>query len=222
MKSKPNSILLLSLSSLLALGSGCAETGGVAIGGKAGTLGYGGELTAKIRSDLNARVGINTLDLDFDGDIADIDYDLDLGLDSFTALVDWFAFNGPLRITGGVIFMNNDLDLRASGSAGELEGIGDGTYDWAGVGTLSGRVSIDNAAPYIGIGWGNILDKSKRWGFYSDFGIAFTDSPDVKLSSSATVPGLPADLLRERRDIEDDLRSFKYYPVLSAGFFIRF
>ncbi len=222
MDKRLQNLLLFALSLSTAFVAGCEDAGGLAISGKAGTLGYGGELTTAIRPGLNARVGINTLDWDFDADIADIDYDLDLGLDSITALVDWFVFNTPLRLTGGVIFMDNDLDLRARGSAGELEGIGDGTYDWASVGTLSGTVSVDNPAPYIGIGWGNILDKSKRWGFYSDFGIAFTDSPDVKLSSTGGVPGLADDLLRERTDIEDDLEPFKYYPVLSVGFFVRF
>jgi hypothetical protein len=214
--------ILFLLLSLVALAGGCGDTGGLAVAGKAGTLGYGGELTAKIRSDVNARVGINTLDWDFDGDVAGIDYDMGLDLSSFTALVDWFPFNGPLRITSGVIVMNNELGLRARGSSGELEGIGDGTYDWANVGTLFGDASVDDVAPYIGIGWGNILDKSKRWGFYSDFGVAFTQSPDVSLSSSGTAPGLALDLLREQTDIEDELEPFKYYPVLSAGFFIRF
>jgi len=215
-------ILSLVLSLLTVFAAGCADTGGVAIGGKAGTLGYGGELTAKIRSDANARVGINTLDWDFDADLAGIDYDLGLDLSSFTALVDWFPFNGPLRITSGLIVMNNELELRARGSSGELEGIGDGTYDWANVGTLFGDASVDSIAPYIGIGWGNILDKSKRWGFYGDLGVAFTESPDVSLSSTGTSPGLALDLLREQTDIEDDLEPFRFYPVLSTGFFIRF
>lgn len=222
MEEKSNAILLFALLLLLAHGAGCADTGGFAVAGKVGTLGYGGEVTGKIRSDVNARVGVNTLDWDFDADVAGIDYDLGLDLSSFTALVDWFPFNGPLRITSGVIVMNNELELRARGSSGELEGIGDGTYDWASVGTLFGEASVDNVAPYIGIGWGNILDKSKRWGFYGDLGVAFTESPEVSLSSTGTAPGLALDLLREQADVEDELEPFRFYPVLSTGFFIRF
>lgn len=216
------SILLLTLPLLLASAGGCEDSGGLAIAAKAGTLGYGGELTTAIQSDLNFRVGINTLDLNFDGDIADIDYDFGLGLRSWSALVDWFVFDGPLRITGGLVSVNHELDLSAGGLSGELEGIGDGTYDWAAVGTLSGSASIDGVAPYVGIGWGNILDKSKRWGFYSDLGIIFTQSPDVRLAATGTPAGLAADLARESKDIEDDLEPFRYYPVLSVGLFIRF
>lgn len=222
MRRKLENTLLWTLSLLPALGGGCADSGGLAIAGKTGTLGYGGELTTAISSDFNARVGVNTLDFDFDADVEDIDYDMGLDFNSFSLLVDWFVLRSPLRITGGVIFMDHELDLRASGSAGELEGIGDGTYDWATVGTLFGQAEVDGAAPYIGIGWGNILDKSKTWGFYSDAGIAFTRSPDVDLSATGSPAGLAADLARESRDIEDELEPFKFYPVLSAGLFFRF
>ena len=222
MEKKLSAILLLILSFSLALGAGCTDSGGLAIAGKAGTLGLGGELTTAVASDINARIGFNRVDFDFDGDISDIDYDFGLDFHSFSALVDWFVFDGPLRITGGLISMNHQVDLKAGGLSGELEGIGDGTYDWADVGTLSGEVEVDCIAPYLGIGWGNILDKSRRWGFYSDAGIAFTRSPDVTLSATGTPPGLAADLARESKDIEDDLEPFKFYPVLSVGLFIRF
>jgi len=215
-------ILSLILPLLLALGAGCEDSGGLAIAGKAGTLGLGGELTTAVASDINARVGFNAADFDFDGDVSDIDYDFGLDFQSFSALVDWFVFDGPFRITGGLISMDHQVDLKAGGLPGELEGIGNGTYDWAVVGTLSGEVEVDCVAPYVGIGWGNILDKSKRWGFYSDAGIAFTRSPDVTLSATGTPPGLAADLARESKDIEDDLEPFKFYPVLSAGLFVRF
>lgn len=222
MEKKLDRILLLVLSLFFALGAGCADSEGLAIAGKTGTLGLGGELTTAVASDINARVGFNTINFDFDGDVSDIDYDFGLDFHSFSALVDWFVFDGPLRITGGIISMNHQVDLKARGAAGELEGIGDGTYDWADVGTLSGEVEVDGVAPYIGIGWGNILDKSRRWGFYSDAGIAFTRSPDVTLSATGTPPGLAADLARESKDIEDDLEPCKFYPVLSVGLFIRF
>ena len=143
MDKKLNAVLLLILLVLLSCGAGCADSGGLAVAGKAGTLGLGAELTTAVASDINARVGFNTIDFDFDGDISGIDYDFGLDFHSFSALVDWFVFDGPLRITGGLISMNHQVDLQAGGFSGELEGIGDGTYDWADVGTLSGEVEVD-------------------------------------------------------------------------------
>ena len=222
MEKKSDCILLLALSLVAALGAGCQNSGGLAIAGKAGTLGLGGELTTAVASDINARIGFNAVDLSFEAEAADIDYDYRLDFHSYSALVDWFVINSPFRITGGIISVDHQVDLRTRGAAGEQQEIGDGSYDWANVGTLSGEAEVDCIAPYIGIGWGNILDKNRRWGFYGDAGIAFTQSPDVTLSATGAAPGLAADLERERKDIEDDLEHYKFYPVLSAGLFFRF
>lgn len=223
MKSKRNAVLWLVLSNLLCCGVGCSDTGQWAIGAKSGTLGIGGELTKKVATDINARVGFNMLDYNFDGDIAGIEYDLGLDLRSFSALVDWHIFDGPFRITGGILSMNNELDLDTVFNQSVT--IGDTTYTSTEVGTLSGRMDLDGVAPYIGIGWGNPVGRGRRWGFYSDFGIAFGNSPDVVLHATGTRAGDPtfqADLAEEARDIEDDLDFLKFYPVMTAGLYFRF
>ena len=220
MGEKSNAILLLIVSVLLSCGAGCADSGGLAISGKAGTLGLGGELTTGITSNVNARVGLNTLDFDYDDEFDDVEYDIGLDFSSFSALVDWYLFDSSFRISGGFISMDHTLDLDATPS--ENVEIGDNEYTPADIGTLSGDVEIDGLAPYVGIGWGDPMDRNKRWGLYCDFGVAFTDSPDVKLSATGTAAGLAADLAKEREEIEDDLEPFKFYPVLSLGIFFRF
>lgn len=218
MRKKLNAILLLILLVLLSCGAGCTDSGRFAVSGKTSTLGLGGEFTTAVTSNINARIGINALDLDFERELDDIEYDIGLDFSSFSALLDWHIFDSPFRISGGVLSMNHKLDLSASGTG--VQEIGGVEYDWSGIGTLSGGVEIDNVAPYVGIGWGNPLTGDKRWGFTCDFGVAFAGSPDVALS--ATGPVASADLERERRDIEDELEDFKFYPVISISFFYRF
>ncbi|MHC4227949.1 MAG: hypothetical protein ACYSWW_07425 [Planctomycetota bacterium] len=223
MEKRLNAILLLLLSVLLSCGAGCANSGGLAIAGKTGTLGLGGELTTGIASDINARVGLNTLNLDFDGDISDVEYDLGLDFFSFSALVDWYIFDDPFHLTGGLVSLDHELNLRARPT--NSEEIGGVVYTAAEIGTLFGSIEVEDVAPYIGIGWGNALNDGRRWGFYCDFGVAFTNSPDVDLSANGTMasdPTFRANLTREREDIEDDLKPFKFYPVISLGLFFRF
>lgn len=222
MEKKLSAILLLVSSVFLCYCSGCADSGGLAIAGKASTLGLGGELTTGITSNVNARVGINTFDMDFDEEFDDVEYDVGLDFSSVSVLVDWYIFNDSFRISGGVISMDHELDLDATGPAGETEEIGDNTYTWADIGTLSGSVEVDDLAPYVGIGWGDPVNSGRRWGFYCDLGVAFTDSPDVKLTATGVAAGLAADVQKELDDIEDDLDSFKFYPVLSLGLYYRF
>lgn len=218
-----NAILLLILSMLLACGTGCTDTGRYAISAKGSTLGLGGEFTTAIKPDINARVGYNMLDIDFDDEeIEDIEFDLGIDFSSFTALADWYIFNGSFRLSGGVVSMDHKVDLDARPTE-DIE-IGDGTYSPIEVGSLYGSVKYDDVAPYIGIGWGNPLTSSRRWGFTSDFGVIFANTPDVTLDArGGTEPaGFEDELEKERKDIEDFFDNFKIYPVIAVSFFYRF
>lgn len=200
-----------------------ADTGGLAISGRTGTLGFGADLTANVLSDVNCRFGFTWLDLDLDGEVSDVDYDFDLDMLTFPLLVDWYPFDNNFHVSGGIIVNDTDVDLD-----GQLDGtltIGDTVYTGAEIGTLSGDLSFNNIAPYIGIGWGNAFGKDKRWGFLSDFGVAFIGSPDVSLSATGTLasdPGFLPDLAREEDEVEDDISDFKIYPVLTLSLFFRF
>jgi hypothetical protein len=214
-----NVVCLLILSILLSCGTGCTDTGSFAASGKAGTLGLGGELTTAVTSNINARVGGNTLDLDIGKkEIDDVEYDIGLDFSSFSALADWHAFNDSFRISGGVLALNHKFNLDARPTTDQK--IGDNTYTSDEIGTISGCVTINDIAPYVGIGWGNPFTESNRWGFTCDVGVAFTNSPDVTLTSTGSVPA--EELEKERKDIEDDLDEYKYYPVIAISFFYRF
>ncbi|MBN2182778.1 MAG: hypothetical protein JW715_12780 [Sedimentisphaerales bacterium] len=220
MKKKLN-LLPLFFSFLLLAGTGCQDSGRFAVSGKGGTLGLGGDFTMGVTSNVNARAGFNMLDIDFDEEeIDDVEYDLGVELSSLSALLDWHVFNNSFRITGGLISMDNSINLDARPT--ESVEIGDNIYLPADVGTLSGSVEFDNIAPYVGIGWGNPLTSNQRWGITCDLGVAFTDSPDVALSATGLAAGLAADIEKERKEIEDDLDSLKFYPVISFGLFYRF
>lgn len=223
MREKSHAILLLVVSVLLLSGAGCADSGGLAISGKAGTLGLGGELTTAVTSNVNARVGLNTLDFDYDDEFEDVEYDVGLDFSSFSALVDWHVFNDSFHLTAGLLSLDHELGLDATPTTSQ--DIGGTSYSPSEIGTLSGSAEIDGVAPYIGIGWGDPMDPDKRWGFYLDLGVAFTESPDVSLSANGTMasdPVFQANLAKERKDIEDDLEPFKFYPVISLGLYYRF
>lgn len=200
-----------------------AEYGGLAIGAKSGTLGFGGELTANVLPDLNGRFGVTFFDLSLDGRFSGVEYDFDLDMLTYPITVDWYPFQDGFHVSAGIIVNETDVDLGAR--ADTTITIGDTTYLASDVGTLSGDVSYRRVAPYIGIGWGNAFGKEKRWGVVGDFGIAFIGSPDVSLSASgpiASQPGFQSDLAQEQDDLEDDLSDFNIYPVLSVSLFFRF
>jgi hypothetical protein len=176
MKKQFHIFLLSILSVLLSYGTGCQDTGRFTLAGKASTLGVGPELTTKLATDINVRVGFNTLDFDFnDEEIDDVDYDLGIDLSSVSAIVDWHIFDDPFRISGGFISMQNTIDLDARPYK-NVE-IGNTIYTPADIGTLKGSLDIDGLSPYVGIGWGNPFAGQRRWGFTMDMGLALRILP---------------------------------------------
>jgi len=216
-------VLDITLLLIICLTQTVRASGGLAIAGKAGTLGLGGELMVNVLSDVNLRFGATVLDLDLDGELADIDYDFDMDLRTFPLVLDWYPFDDSFHISAGIIINETDVGLDAE--FGGTVTIGDTVYDAGDVGVLSGEMTVDRTVPYVGIGWGNAFGKKKRWGFLSDVGVAFIGSPDVTLTATgplATTPDFLTDLAQEQDDLEDDIGDFKVYPVLSASLFFRF
>lgn len=215
---------LLTLSSLFIIGTGCQDSGTLAVSGKAGTTGLGGEVTVGLLTDLNARVGLNTMDFDVDEKFDDVEYELGVNFDSMSGLIDWYIFDDSFHLTGGVYSLNHEICLDAT-PTGSVE-IGDITYSYSDAGMLRGKAEVDGTSPYFGIGWGNPMQSNRRWGFTLDLGVIFTDSPDVTLNSYggalSTDSAFLAELEKERKKIEDDLDSIKFYPVATLGLFIRF
>jgi len=217
-------LILASLAILLAatLTAG-ADPGRIAIAGRAGTLGLGGDLMINLLTDLNLRIGVGAFAFDYDDEWSDVEYDFEFDMLTFPMTLDWYPFDDKFHVSGGIVLNETDVDLDSTyrGTV-EIDGT---TYTAGEVGVLSGNFGFDNVAPYIGIGWGNAFGKSRRWGFVTDLGVAFIGSPDVKLSATGTLasdPTFRSHLAREEADLKDDLEDLKIYPVFSANLYFRF
>jgi hypothetical protein len=208
---------------LIFSGSGYADSGRFAVAGKLSTLGAGVEITTRITSDVNLRLGANTFSHDYSGEVNDVDYDLDLDLLSGLILLDWHPFHGGFRLSGGGVINRNEIDMTSNPTVTYT--IGNKSYTFSDVGTLTGKVDFDKIAPYAGIGWGNAVGKDKRWGLALDMGVVFQGSPDIDLVANgllASVPSFQEDLAREKKDIEDKLDRYEYYPVIAFGITYKF
>ena len=224
MKKKGVVILFSILLIFFATGLGYAETGRFAVAAKASSLGLGAELTAGVTQTINGRLGFNAFTYDYDGTESDVEYEFTLNLLTVSALLDWHPFDSGFRITGGVLYNGNDVD--AEGKRTNLSyTIGDVTYTAAEIGTLTGTIDVNSVAPYIGIGWGNAVGKDKKWSFVFDLGVIYQGSPEVALSANGTLSSdatFLTELEKERRELEDDLDSYKYYPVIAFGVSYKF
>jgi len=191
----------------------------VGLGVKGGTLGVGVEGTFALAGGLNLRAGVNNYTYGYSDSASDINYDIDLDLESYALVLDWHPFSGTFKLTAGLFSNKNRAAMRAT-PTGTVT-IGGTPYPAATVGTLRGHVDFKKTAPYAGLGWGNAAGKTRGFGFSAELGVLFQGAPDVTLTSSN--PAVPqSDLDAEARDIEKDLDDLKAYPVISLGFSFQF
>ncbi len=188
---------------------------------KAGTLGAGVELSKGLSDKFSVSLGFNAYNYKTSDTTSDISYDFKLELQSAALLANYHPFSGVFRLTGGVLYDNNELSLtgKPSGATYTINGV---TYSSSAVGNLTGKLTFNKTAPYLGVGWGN--RPNSRFGLSADIGALYQGSPKLSLSATGALsdPALAADLERERASAESDLSKYKWYPVLSLGVYFRF
>lgn len=191
--------------------AGSAQAFGIGV--RAGTTGLGADVAWNIAPTLSARLGYSGGKFGYDADTDQVNYDGDVKLSNVNALID-FAPLGPLfRISGGLVFNDNKFDVRGSSSAFP--------------GALNGTVKAGrSAAPYLGIGYGRVAGAGVN--FYADLGVMFQGSPRASLTANCTgltagqCSTLQGQAAAEQARLEDELKAFKYYPVLNIGLTIGF
>jgi hypothetical protein len=186
----------------------CGAAQAAGIGVRAGTTGVGADVAFGIAPTLSARIGYSGLKFSHDVETSNADYDGDLELSNLNGMIDFHPLGPVFRITGGIIANDNKYDLRGNLGGRAVRGT-----------VESGR----SAAPYLGVGWGTVAGTGIN--FYADIGIMFMGSPKARLSADCS--GLSASdcnslVAEEQARLEDELKRFKYYPVLNIGLTIGF
>ncbi len=194
----------------------------VGVGVKAGTLGFGGDITVGLHENFGVRIGGSMLNYTYEDTIDDIDYELELDYQSFSALADLYPFGGNFRLSAGAIINNNEIGLTAAPNIDKV--VGDTAYTAAEIGTISGTLDFDSLAPYIGFGFGNAANQHQRFVVTLDIGVVIQPY-EVDLAASGTLAAdanFQADLAAEEAALQKDLDQFEFYPVVALGFAFRF
>jgi hypothetical protein len=171
------------------------------------TLGYGLGVGFQATDSVVARVGFNQFSKTYSTTSGSVNYNGDLKLSSADLLADWHLFGGVTHLTAGVLYNNNKVDLTSSGSYT----INGHPY----TATLNSTVAFRKVSPYLGFGWSGQA-KNKGLSFNSDFGILFQGKPKSTVTTTNTAV-TAADLATAQSDLDNSLKNFRYYPVISIG-----
>jgi len=206
----------------------------VAIAGKAGSLGLGLELTARLSPQWNVRVGANGFDYtDENRRVSQITYDATARLRNGTALLDWHPGGRGFRLSGGLVYDGNQVEGSSIPPASGFYDIGGVPVPTSFITRLDGKIDFDPVVPYVGLGWGNAVAPGSRLRGFLDAGVFFQGRGRAKLtpvipagSPINSTPGareaLDILLRREESEIEDDVADYTVYPVVSFGLSYRF
>lgn len=193
---------------------------GFRIAPRISTLGAGLEVAKGFSPNFGVRAGFNYFSYGYDATESDVSYDLDLELKNFAILADWHPFEGAFRLSGGILLNGNGLTGLAKPKAPVA--IGNANYDLTSVNL---DISYNSVAPYFGLGWDTTFGDNDNWGFAFDLGLIYSGSPDATLNVSGpdeANPLLADDLNRERQELQNDLDTLKWWPVVSAGVVYQF
>ncbi|MBT3665947.1 MAG: hypothetical protein HN548_00580 [Opitutae bacterium] len=193
---------------------------GFRIAPRISTLGAGLEVAKGFTPNFGVRAGFNYFSYAYDAKESDVSYDFELELKSFAMFADWHPFKGAFRLSGGLLINGNGL----TGNAKPTAPVDIGGTDYS-LDSINLDISYNTIAPYVGLGWDTTFGDDDNWGFAFDLGLIYSGSAEAALSVSG--PGKVAaigagDVKKEQDELQNDLDSLKWWPVVSAGLVYQF
>jgi len=206
---------------LLAMSSSVLAQSNWSVGAHGGTLGVGAGLGIGLNERLGLRVMGATGSVSRSFSTTDVSYDGKLKMRNAPVLLDFHPGGGAFRISTGVLFNDNRIDVDASPAANATYTFNGVTYTAASVGSATGRITFNNAAPYVGIGFGRPVARDRGPSVSIDLGAAYQGTPKTSLDVACgpAVPALQcaqlqADVAAEKVRLDEKVKSYKWYPVL--------
>jgi hypothetical protein len=128
----------------------------------------------------------------------------DLSLSSLELLGDWYPTNNGFRVTTGVVFNNNKINVAGTGAK-----VGEAPNK-----TVNVEIKMSKSpSPYLGIGYSTRAADRAGFGFIVDLGVMAQD-PSVSVTSTGVSQ---ADINKATSEIQTELDKLKMFPVFAIG-----
>lgn len=197
----------------------------------AGTLGAGVQIAAPINRYLSLRTGLMIFKYSYDYDYKEVihyaGYDNEkpvpmeakANMVNGLLLADFYPFpSKSFHVTGGFYAGSSDIVKVSAEQPGRLVEIADVIVEPDANGRVAAQLETNGFKPYLGIGFGRSVTKTKRVGFKFELGAMFHGSPKVvvtdgRLVSKDDLGNLVTD--DELSSFNKFLKNFNVYPVLN-------
>jgi len=196
---------------------------------RGGTTGFGAEIAASIQPKFGVRAAWHDGSISRNVTESGVTYEGTWKFGTGLILFDFHPTGGRFRVSVGLGYNDNHLELTARGTSGTIE-LNGTSYSLSSIGTVHGVAGFQRTSPYLGVGWGSASKSALGTGvfFSADLGVLFTD-PRVSLTAECGA-GMSApqcaqfqnDLAAEAQAFKDSFAIHGGYPVLSFGVGYRF
>ena len=185
---------------------------------KISTLGINAEGIRSFGPELNARLGVAFFSYSINDLANSTDFSAagDLKLLSISALADWFPFENSFRITGGLMINLNKASMTLTPKKTYSDG--NTQYTPEKLGNLTAEIDFNKIAPYLGIGFGNPTSGASGVGFTFDIGAFYQGGPKANMTATKLLEPSSS----QGPVLEENLKWFKFYPVISFGLTYKF
>lgn len=207
---------------------------------KVGIGGVGFDIATPLSQHLNLRGGGQFFNYSLSSSTDGINYTGTLDEKSGDLMLDYYPFHGGFRVSPGMILYNGvHVNAIANVPGGQTFTLDDTTYTSGNPGTgsdpIHGSADIqfgNKVAPAFTLGWGNMIPRrGSHWSIPFEIGFMYIDTPKFTLDLAGTAcqqgqgcgsvqtdPDIQADLRDEVKEINDDLKPLRFYPIVSVGF----
>ncbi|WP_263365278.1 hypothetical protein [Edaphobacter bradus] len=209
-----------------------------ALGVRSDTRGPGIDIATPLLRVFNLRAGANFLNVGFGFSIDHVNYDSRLHLRSGQLNLDWFPTGRSFHISPGVLYGGNSLSAISSVPAGHYFELGSQGFINSVDDPMNGTARSDfpkKYAPMLTIGFGNLIPRSGRhFSVPIEIGAAYTGAAQINVILDGTActsqgcfafsqnPEAQASLKQEIQKLNNKLKVFPVYPILSTGISYRF
>jgi len=152
---------------------------------------------------------LTNYEYNFDGTKLVINGDIKLG--AIQALVDFHPFKNALKITGGLAYLLTNIN--ATAQVKDSVSQGDIMISPDEVGQIDVGIKVGPICPYIGLGFGRAVPKT-RFSFNFEIGGYYITKPQVSFKTS----GMLEPTSSQEKVLQDNMKGFTWLPMMNFGF----
>jgi len=193
------------------------------VGYKAGTLGLGLDLSYAFNRTFVLRTSLNGFSL-YKKNLKyeEKEFETQGTLNDTGLLIDMHPWQNAFFFSWGAYKSKSKINLKYEPKSDNIK-IGNHKYPAMQIGDVLTSIKLKREVnPYIGFGY-NSMDKDSRWNFILDIGVIYIDTPKATINAYASKgfealqPVLNNESKIESKDLNNKIKKYKLFPVISAG-----